>query len=272
MGNTLTKDVYYKYDSVVPTNSGSELHSNSNVKIDYDHYDIQQKIVHAYINQTFANIDLYGVIPDIIYYVCFMFYLNQFDKWNSNFYNKFVVLSSTSTDKLYDRFTIRSNRWKTIYGSIMVDCMRYSNGCIYEWKLKIVRIQNAAIIGLSSIIGVVDDCGWMKPNQKYYAWNTDNNGNQGFMCHNSNECKEYEGKFKSNDTIEIHLNVTKRMLMFYQNNKHIHSFIDIDLSVSYWLTVSCNQMKDSIQIMDFNINQISKMDELKFHKEMNDVK
>eukprot|EP01084_Bolivina_argentea_P153888 268302_1 len=277
MGNKHSKAKLPKYDTLAFARSLSDEAPDPNPKDqpDRDHYDIQQKIVTTYINQTFGDIKLYGVIPELIYYICFMYYVFQFDKWNSNYYNKFVILSSSSIDKIFDKFTIDSNRWKTIFGSVMVDSMRYSNGCVYEWTLKIIEINNAAIIGLSSITGLVDDCCWMKSHQKYYAWYTHSFmkqlqdfevDKQGFMCHN-NECINYEQTLRANDIIGIHLNVSNKTLIFYQNNEQIYCFNDIDLSVPYWLTVSCNGKDSSIQIVDFNINQISKMKQLKYYKE-----
>ncbi len=78
--------------------------------------------------------------------------------------------------------------------------------------------------------------------------------NKEFVAHNGDQCKA-ESKLQSNGTIETHLNVTDEALIFCQNHKHIHSFTNFGLSLSYWSTVICNQMRDVVHIMDSNINR-----------------
>eukprot|EP01084_Bolivina_argentea_P231709 390670_1 len=208
---------------------------------------ISTNLVFGYIrtqfNKLFAKREN---IPPIINWICLQYF------WEREYFTSHhpgLKLNETN-DIVTCNFPLSTSRVFTIFGNILIG---FDNNTLYEWKIKILYLDTSKYkndndigIGIASHKAAVrghflDQC---KPSYCYLS--------NGFIESSDGSTYLYGEKYKTNDTITMQLNLKRKMLKFYVNNKDQGIVkLKIDYKKLYYLAIALEHQNTSMQIFAF---------------------
>lgn len=188
----------------------------------YSEYDILT--VSGFCNKHLDLLIFYGKfvqIPELIINTIILYFVDE--RWNKNLkHNDFVI----NNNKINLKSVIQPN-YKAVFGRMII-----SNG-IHRWLLK---VNNVSIMeGIKFIIvdnSICDAILHQHSNRFYYGYYSESINGKYFGLHSSkyysffipsNKSIGFEGTIKSNDLVEINLNLNKLLLDFTINKRKLNS-------------------------------------------------
>eukprot|EP01083_Nonionella_stella_P044544 119905_1 len=162
-----------------------------------------------------------------------------------------AVMNEHKTAKKYRATTVHS-----VFGST---CIKANTDDIYRWKFKIVNGGNGLlVIGIVAMSAAIDRNDLV--NEPFYK--SDAFANYGYNVFNGYTMSQsvytkYGAKAKTNDIVQMELNMKQKVLTFYVNDKSqgiAFQHIPKNDAIRYQMAVSLQQDQNAIALLDFTIS------------------